>query len=100
MTMVDFPEECMLYVSRSTPSEQSWGQMVGNNKAYGQFTGNVKLINELKLKFGIPIDGPMNVYCDNKAVTKNAIYPESTLKKIHNSIAYYRVHEAVAAGTI
>ena len=50
--------------------------------------------------FGIPIDGPMNVYCDNKAVTKNAIYPESTLKKKHNSIAYHQVYEAVAAGTI
>ena len=51
--------------------------------------------------FGIPIDGPTNVYCDNKVVTKNAIYPESTLKKKHNSIAcYHQVHEAVAVGTI
>ena len=50
--------------------------------------------------FGTPIDGPTNVYCDNEAVTKNVIYPESTLKKKHNSIAYHRVHEAVAAGTI
>ena len=50
--------------------------------------------------FGIPIDGPTNVYCDNEVVTKNAIYPESTLKKKHNSIAYHRVHESVVAGTI
>jgi hypothetical protein len=48
----------------------------------------------------IPILGPTNVYCDNEAVTKNAIYPESTLKKKHNSIAYHRTREAVAAGTI
>jgi hypothetical protein len=33
-------------------------------------------------------------------VTKNAIYPESTLKKKRNSIAYHRIREAVAAGTI
>ena len=50
--------------------------------------------------FSIPIDGPTNVYCDNKAVTKNAIYPESTLKKKHNSITYHQVHESVAAGTL
>jgi hypothetical protein len=50
--------------------------------------------------FGIPIDGPTNVYCDNEAVTKNSIFLESTLKKKHNSIAYHRTQEAVAAGTI
>lgn len=50
--------------------------------------------------FGIPLDGPTNVFCDNEAVTKNATIPESTLKKKHNSIAYHRTREAVAAGTI
>ena len=63
----------------------------------------VELIESLWYKlwmFGIPIDGPMNVYCDNETVTKNAIYAESTLKKKHNSIAYHWVHESVATGTI
>jgi hypothetical protein len=50
--------------------------------------------------FGIPLDGPMNVYCDNEVVTKNAMIPESTLKKKHNSIAYHWTREAVAAGMI
>ena len=50
--------------------------------------------------FGIPIEGPTNVYCDNEAVTKNTTIPESMLKKKHNSIAYHWAHEAVAAGTI
>ena len=50
--------------------------------------------------FGISIEGPTNVFCDNEAVTKNTIFPESTLKKKHNSIAYHRSREAVAAGTI
>ena len=36
----------------------------------------------------------------NEAVTKNAIYPESTLKKKNNAIAYHRTLEAVATGTI
>ena len=50
--------------------------------------------------FGISIEGPTNVFCDNEAVTKNTIFPESTLKKKHNSIAYHCSREAVAAGTI
>ena len=51
--------------------------------------------------FGILIEGPTNVYCDNEAITKkNTTIPESTLKKKHNSIAYHCSHEAVVAGTI
>ena len=63
----------------------------------------VELTEALRYKlqmFGIPLDGPTNVFCDNEAVTKNATIPESTLKKKHNSIAYHRTREAVAAGTI
>ena len=50
--------------------------------------------------FGIPIDGPANVYCDNEAVYKNTVIPKSTLKKKHHSIAYHRCREAVDAKTI
>jgi hypothetical protein len=50
--------------------------------------------------FGVPIDGPANVYCDNEAVYKNTVLPESTLKKKHHSIAYHRCREAVAAGVM
>jgi hypothetical protein len=63
----------------------------------------VKLIEALRYKlqmFGIPIDGPANVYCDNNGVVLNTTHPESTLKKKHNVIAYHRVREATAAGTI
>jgi hypothetical protein len=49
---------------------------------------------------GVPIDGPANVFCDNEAVYKNVSYADSTLKKKHNSIAYHRTREAVAAGTM
>ena len=49
--------------------------------------------------FGVPIEGPTNIFCDNEAVTKNCGIPESTLKKKHHSIAYHRNREAVAAGT-
>jgi hypothetical protein len=49
---------------------------------------------------GIAIDGPANVYCDNEAVFKNSTFPESVIKKKHNSIAYHRTREAQAAGTV
>jgi len=49
---------------------------------------------------GIPIDGPTNVYCDNDSVVMNCATPECTLKKKHNAIAYYKVRESVAQGTI
>ena len=50
--------------------------------------------------FGVPIDCPSNIFCDNEAVYKNTTIPESVLKKKHHSIAYHRCREAVAAGTI
>jgi hypothetical protein len=63
----------------------------------------VDLIESLRYKlrmFGIPIEGPTDIYCDNEAVTLNCSTPESTLKKKHHSIAYHRNREAVAAGTV
>jgi len=60
----------------------------------------VELLESLRYKLrmmGIPIDGPVNTFCDNKSVVTNATTPTSTLKKKHNSIAYHRVREAVAA---
>jgi hypothetical protein len=63
----------------------------------------IELIESLRYKlrmFGVPIDGPTNVYCDNEAVCKNTTIPESVLNKKHHSIAYHRGREAVAAGTI
>jgi hypothetical protein len=63
----------------------------------------VELIESLRYKFrmfGVPLEGPANIFCDNEAVYKNTVLPESTLKKKHHSIAYHRCREAVAAGTV
>ena len=60
----------------------------------------VEMLESLRYKLrmmGIPIDGPVNAFCDNKSVVMNATVPTSTLKKKHNSIVYHRVKEAVAA---
>ena len=59
----------------------------------------VALRTKLRL-FGVPIDGPANVFCDNRGVVKNASIPESTLMKKHNSINYHAVREAAAAGIL
>jgi hypothetical protein len=51
-----------------------------------------ELIEGLRYKlrmFGIPIDGPTDVLCDNQSVVTNSSVPESTLSKKHNSICYH-----------
>ena len=50
--------------------------------------------------FGVPINGPTNLYCDNEEAVTNSSRPESQIKKKHNAIAYHHVREAVAAGII
>jgi hypothetical protein len=63
----------------------------------------VEMIEALRCKlrmFGVPVDGPTNILCDNGAVVVNATRPESTLSKKHYSIACHRVREAVAAETV
>jgi len=50
--------------------------------------------------FGVPLEGPANTFCDNASVLTNSTDLASTLKKKHNSIAYHKIREAVAAGTI
>ncbi|KAI2509503.1 Reverse transcriptase (RNA-dependent DNA polymerase) [Fragilaria crotonensis] len=50
--------------------------------------------------FGVPIDGPANVFCDNNGVVKNTTIPESMLAKKHNAFNYHAVREAVAAKII
>ena len=41
--------------------------------------------------FGVPINGPANIFCDNRGIVKNTSIPESTLMKKHNSINYHAV---------
>ncbi len=63
----------------------------------------VKLVEALHYKlriFGIPIQGATNVYCDHNSVVANAQFPESVLRRKHNSIAYHHVQEAAVAGSI
>jgi len=60
----------------------------------------LELVEALRYKlrmFGVPIDGPASVFCDNGSVVNNTTLPELTLAKKHNAICYHRVREAVAS---
>lgn len=62
-----------------------------------------ELITSLRYKlrmFGILIEGPANVFCDNESVYKNATFAESQLRKKHLSICFHRVRETVASEII
>ena len=50
--------------------------------------------------FGVPLEGPTNIFCGNESVFKNASIPDSTLKTKHTSICYHQSREAVAAGMV
>ena len=61
------------------------------------------MIEALRYKlrsFGIPVEGPAEVFFDNVSVVKNLSIPTSALKKRHNAICYERVREAQSAGII
>ena len=47
--------------------------------------------------FGIPLEGPAMVFCNNEAVYRNAAIVESKLKRKYNSICLHLVREAVEA---
>ena len=47
--------------------------------------------------FGVPLEGPTDMVCDNESVFKNTSTPESVLHKKHQSMAYHKCREAVAA---
>ena len=63
----------------------------------------VSAIERLRFKlrmFGVPIEGPAHIYCDNESVVNNSSKVESTLDKKHNSVAYHYVRNTVAASVV
>ena len=47
--------------------------------------------------FGVPIDGPTFIFCDNESVVNNCSKLSSVLNKKHSSVAYHMARWAVAA---
>ena len=50
--------------------------------------------------FGVPIDGPSNVFYDNLSVVRNSSFPDSLLKKKYCSITYHKVRESITDGSV
>jgi hypothetical protein len=50
--------------------------------------------------FGVEIDGPANVFCDNRGIVKNVSILELMLMKKHNAMNYHAVREVVAASIL
>ena len=62
-----------------------------------------EMIESLRYKlrcFGIPVEGPAEVFCDNMSVVKNLSIPTSALNKRHNAIFYHTIREAQAPGIL
>ena len=63
----------------------------------------VEIIESLMYKlrmFGVRINGPCRVFCDNDSVVVSGSHADATLKKKHCSVAFHKVREAVAAGKL
>jgi hypothetical protein len=97
----------IIYINRAPIIWYSKSQNTVESSTFGsEFVAlriAVEMMEALRYKlrmFGIPVDGPSNVFCDNKSVVTNSTVPTSLLSKKHNSIAYHRVRESVAAGVI
>ena len=60
----------------------------------------IKALHYKLQMMGVPLDGEMNVFCNNESVFKNSTIPESTLKKKHNSIAYHCTCEVQAVNIV
>ena len=97
----------IIYVNRAPIIWYSKRQNTVETSTFGSEFIAMKIATEqieglrYKLRmFGVPIDGPANVFGDNQSVINNASIPESPLKKKHVAICYHRVREACASGII
>ena len=97
----------LIFVNRAPIIWYSKRQNTFGVSTFGSYitaTKNViESIEALRYKlrmFGVPVDGATNIFCDNKAVTRNCSDPTSTLKKKYHSIAYHSNREAVAERTV
>ena len=98
--------EILIFFNRAPIICHSKRQNTVKESTYGSdivaMKNAVELIEALRYKlcmFKVPIDGPTNIFCDDEAVNNNCSDPTSMLNKKHDSIAYHRNHEVVAAGT-
>ena len=97
----------LLYLNFAPIVWYSKRQNTVESSTIGSEFGALRIASDLTISlryklrmFGIPIDGPTNVFCDNESVYKHVSFAESQLKKRHQSICFHRVRECVASGIL
>jgi hypothetical protein len=97
----------ILFVNNTPIKWYSKRQNTVETSTYGAELVALRIAVEMSIEYryklrmmGIPINGPTNIFCDNKSVVLNMTLPSSSLKKKHNAIAYHKVRECVAAGIV
>ena len=63
-------------------------------------TGMIEYLQYKLRCFGVLVDGPSEIFCENKSADMNLIIPTSILNLIHNAICYHRVRESHASGVL
>ena len=96
---------CVIFMNRASIIWHSKRQNTIESSAFSsEFLATktcIEHVSAIRYKirmFGVPIDGPTNVLCDNESVVKNSSNVDSRLYKKHVSIACHAVRWAVAAG--
>jgi hypothetical protein len=97
----------LIFINRAPVVWYSKKQNTVESSTFGSeivaLKNSIELTKSLRYKlrmFGVPLLGPVDIFCDNEAVVINCSTPESTIKKKHHSIAYHHNREAVAGGTV
>ena len=99
--------DIIIYVNNSPIIWYSKHQNTVEDSSFGSNFFDLRISKEkfealrYKLRcFGIPVEVPAEVSCDNMSVVKNLSIPTSVLNKRHNPICYRSVREAQAAGIL
>ena len=60
----------------------------------------MELVEALRYKlrmFGVNLNGPARIFCDNKSVVLSLSFPESVLKKKHCFVAFAKIRSSISA---
>ena len=93
----------LLFVQNSPTAWLSWRQNAVKTSTFVALQTARDMIIAMRSKlrmFGVSLEGPAQILCDNQGVVKNTNVPESVLTKKHNAVNYHAVREAAAAGVL
>ena len=83
---------CRWFSKRQTSVETS--TFSAEHSALHTAVEEAQATRHMLMSIGVPIDGPVEICVDNRAVVLNSTVPGSALKKKHISIAFHMTREA------